>query len=152
MGYAGEVLTAHVMFASAGAGADVVGLRSPGGRILEAGDGVTAAVGYTGGLSARAGLIVERDDDFLKVAAAYFAALSAWYATADIGVSGGALFEAVSEALRRGGLKSMLSPGHLTGHDEWVHTPVRPGSTEAIASGMPFQVDVIPTPMLRGRR
>ncbi len=151
MGYAGEVLTAHVMFASAGAGADVVGLRSPGGRILEAGDGVTAAVGYTGGLSARAGLLVERDDDFLRVTSTYFAALAAWYATAAIGVAGGDLFDAATEALRRGGLRSMLSPGHLTGHDEWVHTPVRPGSTETIASGMPFQVDVIPTPMKRGR-
>jgi hypothetical protein len=151
MGYAGEVLTAHVMFASAGADGDVVGLRSPGGRILEAGDGVAAAVGYSGGLSARAGLLVEGDDDFLNRASAYFAALAAWYATADIGVPGGDLFGGVTEALARGGLRSALNPGHLTGYDEWVHSPVRPGSTETIASGMPFQVDVIPTPMPRGQ-
>jgi hypothetical protein len=151
MGYAGEVLTAHVMFASAGPDGDVVGLRSPGGRILAAGDGVTIAVGYTGGLSARAGQLVEGDDDFLKTTSAYFAGLAAWYAVADIGVAGGEIFDAVTEALRLGGLNSMLNPGHLTGHDEWVHTPVRPGSTETIASGAPFQVDVIPTPMKRGQ-
>jgi hypothetical protein len=31
-----------------------------------------------------------------------------------------------------------------------VHTPVRRGSKEKIASGMPFQADVIPAPMPRG--
>ena len=150
MGYAGEVLTAHVMFATADRDGEVVGLRSPGGRILKTGDGATAAVGYWGGLSARAGLIDEHDEDFLKLASAYFAGLAAWYATADIGVPGGEVFDAVTEALARGGLRSALNPGHLTGQDEWVHTPIRPGSTERIESGMPFQVDVIPTPMPRG--
>ena len=47
----------------------------------------------------------------------------------------------------RGGIDQALNPGHLIGHDEWVHTPVRPGSTEKLRSGMPFQVDVIPVPM-----
>jgi hypothetical protein len=150
MGYAGEVLTAHVMFATSERGGDVVGLRSPGGRIIRAGDGATAAVGYWGGLSARAGLVAEPDDAFLALASAYFAGLATWYATADIGVAGGDLYAAVTEALAQGGLRSALNPGHLTGHDEWVHTPVRPGSTEAIRSGMPFQVDVIPTPMPKG--
>jgi hypothetical protein len=56
----------------------------------------------------------------------------------------------VTETLARGGLRSALNPGHLTGHDKWVHTPIRPGSAERIESGMPFQVNVIPTPMPRG--
>jgi hypothetical protein len=60
------------------------------------------------------------------------------------------VFAAVTEALARGGLRSALNPGHLTGHDEWIHTPIRPGSPERIASGMPFQVDIIPTPMRDG--
>ena len=150
MGYAGEVLTAHVMLASGDRNAPVIGMRSPGTRTMAHGDGVTSAIGYWGGLSCRAGLISDGDDDFLKMACAYFAGLLAWYETIDIGAAGGAVFDAVTNALARGGLKSALNPGHLTGHDEWVHTPIRPGSTERIASGMPFQVDIIPVPMPAG--
>ncbi len=150
MGYAGEVLSAHVMYATGDAGHDVVGLRSPGGRIVSRGDGVATAVGFWGGLSARAGLITDHDDTFLKAAFAYFGGLVAWYEAAEIGVSGETVFAAVEEALARGGLRPALNPGHLTGHDEWIHSPVRKGSTERIASGMPFQVDIIPTPLPTG--
>jgi hypothetical protein len=150
MGYAGEALSCHVMFSTGDAGSPVVGLRSPGGRKIKAGDGVTAAIGYWGGLSSRAGLVTAHDEAFLRIAAGYFAGLIAWYETADIGVAGGDILEATSAALARGGLRSALNPGHLTGHDEWTHTPIRPGSMERIASGMPFQVDIIPTPMPAG--
>ena len=150
MGYSGEVLSAHVMFASGNSHDPVIGLRSPGGRILRHGDGVTAGVGYWGGLSARAGLIADHDEAFLKIASAYFEGLAAWYEAADIGVAGEAVFSAVRETLARGGLRSALNPGHLTGHDEWVHTPIRSGSDEPVASGMPFQVDIIPTPVRAG--
>ena len=95
-------------------------------------------------------MIAESDEAFLKTAAAYFGGIVAWYEAADIGASGTAIFEAVSEALAQGGLRSALNPGHLTGHDEWIHSSVRPGSDERIASGMPFQVDIIPTPMRAG--
>ena len=101
-------------------------------------------------LSARAGLVTEYDETFLKAAAGYFEGLIAWYETADIGVSGGTIFEAVTTVLARGGLRSALNPGHLTGYDEWVHTPIRPGSADRIATGMPFQVDIIPEPLPRG--
>jgi hypothetical protein len=98
MGYAGEVLSAHVMYATGDLSHPVIGLRSPGGRILRRGDGVTAGVGFWGGLSARAGLIADYDEAFLKTAAAYFDGLVAWYAAADIGVTGEAVFTAVREA------------------------------------------------------
>jgi hypothetical protein len=150
MGYAGEVLSAHVMVATGDSSDPVIGLRSPGSRIANRGDGVTAGVGYWGGLSARAGLIADYDEPFLKTASAYFEGLVAWYEAADIGVAGGAVFAAVTDALARGGLRSALNPGHLTGHDEWIHTLIRPGCDERIASGMPFQVDIIPTPMRAG--
>jgi hypothetical protein len=150
MGYAGEALTAHMMYATGDARHDVIGMRSPDGRLVKRGDGVTAAIGFWGGLSARAGLVTDHYEAFLKVATAYFEGLIAWYETADIGVAGQAIFEAVTATLARGGLRSALNPGHLTGHDEWVHTPVRPASVERIASGMPFQVDIIPTPLRRG--
>jgi hypothetical protein len=150
MGYAGEVLSAHMMYATGDSNHPVIGLRSPISRVIRRGDGVATAIGFWGGLSARAGLISDYDEAFLKTAAAYFRGLIAWYEAAEIGATGRAISQAVGEALAPGGLRSALNPGHLTGHDEWIHTPVRPGSPERIASGMPFQVDIIPTPMRAG--
>jgi hypothetical protein len=151
MGYAGQPLACHVMMSGGDAGAAVVGLRSPSARRLAEGDGVTTAVGLWGGLSARAGVLAKHDADFEALAAGYFAGLLAWYETADIGISGGEIFAATVEALARAGLRSALNPGHLTGHDEWTHTPIRPQSPETIDSGMPMQVDIIPVPMKTGR-
>jgi hypothetical protein len=47
-------------------------------------------------------------------------------------------------------LRSEHQSGPSHRQDEWIHTPIRPGSDERIASGMPFQVDIIPTPMRAG--
>ncbi|SEQ18545.1 Xaa-Pro aminopeptidase [Faunimonas pinastri] len=151
MGYQGLPLGAHTMLSSSDASATLIGLRSPTTRPLGKGDGVTACVCYWGALSARAGLISEGDDAFLQIAKSYFKGLVAWYETADIGVTGGEIHARVVEVLAAGGLRSSLNPGHLVGHDEWVHTPVRPNSRETIASGMPFQVDIIPTPVPQGQ-
>jgi hypothetical protein len=150
MAYAGEPLSCHLMLSSGDAAAPAVGMRSPGARRLCRGDGVNIAIGYWGGLSARAGLLTDANAAFLDIGKNYFAGLLAWYEAADIGVAGGEIFARVSETLARGGLRSALNPGHLTGHDEWVHSPIRPGSSDRIASGMPFQVDIIPVPMAPG--
>ena len=150
MGYAGEVLTAHVMYATGDARHPVIGLRSPGGRIVGRGDGAATAIGFWGGLSARAGLIADQDEAFLKTAAVYFEALIAWYEAAEIGAAGGDSVRGGRRGAGARGFSSALNPGHLTGHDEWIHTPIRPGSAERIASGMPFQVDIIPTPLPAG--
>lgn len=150
IGYAGEPLSCHTMMTTAGPDGAVIGLRSPTARPLRRGAGISAAVGYWGGLSSRAGLLADRDDDFLRLAVAYFRGLLAWYDTVDVGVSGGEIFGAVADALGRGGLSSALNPGHLTSFDEWTNTPIRPGSAGVIRSGMPFQVDIIPQPVRRG--
>lgn len=150
MGYAGEPMNCHPMLSTSDSSAAIVGMRSPSARVPKSGDGATTCVSFWGGLTARAGMIAEHDDAFLDVAKSYYAAQLAWYETADIGVEGGAIHDAVVASLARANLKSALNPGHLTGHDEWLHSPIRPGSTEHIASGMPFQVDIIPTPMRTG--
>lgn len=150
LGYQGDPLNVHTMFASVSKGENIVGLRSPTARRMKKGDGVTTALGYWGALSSRAGLLTDHDEAFLKPAKAYFEALLTWYETADIGTAGGDLFTAVTEKLKSAGLNSALNPGHLGSHEEWLHSPVRPGSTERLRPGMPFQVDVIPVPMPAG--
>jgi hypothetical protein len=148
--YAGEPLSCHTMFTSGDRQHAVLGLSSPGARVLAKGDGVTTAVGYWGGLSSRAGLLDDDNDSFVGTAATYFDGLVRWYDTADIGVTGGVLHDAVIDRLAEGGLRPALNPGHLVSYDEWSHSPVRPGSDDVLRSGMVFQVDVIPTPMPAG--
>lgn len=151
MGYAGEPFAVHPMLASSDAASGpVIGLRSPGARTIAAGDGVSTAIGLWGGLTARAGLVAESNDAFVDCAAGYFRGLARWYETVDLGVAGGEIHAAVAETLAQGGLRSMLNPGHLTGHEEWSNTPIRPGSTAALRSGMHIQVDIIPTPLAPG--
>lgn len=152
MGYAGEPLSCHVMMTSASAAdGPVVGLSSPTARPLQRGDGIAAAIGYWGGLSCRCGLLTDHDDDFLEVARGYFRGLVAWYGVAGLGARGGDIHDAVVDTLAAGGLKSSLNPGHLVSYDEWSNTPIRPGSETELVSGMPFQVDIIPTPMGPGQ-
>lgn len=148
--YSGEPLSAHTMLASGNRSHAIHGLNSAGSRILLKGDGVTTAVGYWGGLSSRAGLLDDDNAEFVAVAGCYFDALVAWYNTANIGVAGGELHDMVVDKLAQSGLKSTLNPGHLVNYDEWSHSPVRPGSTDQIRSGMVFQVDLIPTPIPAG--
>ncbi len=37
-----------------------------------------------------------------------------------------------------------LNPGHLIGLDEWMSSPIFPGSAVPLSSGMAMQMDVIP--------
>ncbi len=150
MHHEGEPLSAHLMLASGNPSSSVIGLRSPGARVMKRGDGIVGAIGLWGGLSARGGLLSNGADDFLKIASAYFEGLLAWYEAADIGICGGDIFSAVTEVLARGGLRSALNPGHLTSYDEWVHSPIQPGYAGQISAGMVFQVDIIPVPMRMG--
>jgi hypothetical protein len=102
-------------------------------------------------LGSRAGLIEEEAPEFLeKLAIPYYRGIVTWYQTVRLGIQGSEIFQSVVEVLARGNLKSLLNPGHLTSFDEWVNTPVRPGSVDSIRSGMAFQCDIIPTPVPPG--
>jgi hypothetical protein len=151
MGYQGEPLSCHVMLVSGDK--EIIGLRSPGGRRLMLGDGVTTAVGYWGSLACRAGLLVERPDvSFVEHAVApYFCAVATWWQTLRIGVTGGAIHDAVMGALAHAPFVPALNPGHLIAIDEWSHTPIRPGSVERITSGMVLQCDIIPSQLPAGQ-
>lgn len=149
MQYAGEPLSAHVMY---GSGKDkIVGLRSPSSRKLAKGDGAFTAVGYWGGLSARGGLIDTENEQFIeRWAMPYYRSIATWYQNARIGSIGGKIYEQVSDVLREGGMYPMFNPGHAIGGDEWIHTVFTPGNTGVIQSGMAIQCDIIPAPMPEG--
>ena len=146
----GMPMSCHLMLSSGPRAA--MGLGSPSSRRIERGDPFTTAFGVWGALNCRAGFVVEdaeelpegRRDYVEKLVAPYYRAIAEWYETIGIGVSGNALFEVVDRHLRDPFFGIFLNPGHQLHLDEWVNSPIYAGSDIALASGMAFQVDVIP--------
>jgi hypothetical protein len=151
MGYQGEPLSCHVIMAASDGAMN--GLRSPSARPIAHGDAAAVGIGYWGGLTCRAGMVTGRPDEefFATIVRPYYAAIATWWANVGIGVMGGAVEAAVIAALGDAGFRPMLNPGHLISYDEWVHSPIRPGSNEPILSGTVLQCDIIPTPLPPGR-
>ena len=74
----------------------------------------------------------------------YFAAVAEWYGALRVGQTGGALQEIIDRHLGDPFFGIFLNPGHQLHLDEWVNSPIAPGSTVELRSGMAFQVDIIP--------
>ena len=128
------------------------GLPSPSTRNIERGDPIVVGLGLMGALNCRAGFMVADASELppnirdyvAKLVAPYFEAVAAWYETLELGVTGAALYEAVMGRLGDPFFGIGLNPGHLIHLDEWLHSPVKKGSTMRLASGMALQCDVIP--------
>lgn len=139
----------HTMLST---GARLSGLESPSAKTIERGDPLTTAVGYWGGLSSRVGWVVEdaaelpatASDYVEKLAMPYFACAADWYSTIGIGVTGGNLDTLARKHLGAPFYNLILNPGHLIHLDEWMNTPVYPGSRETLRSGQAIQCDIIP--------
>jgi len=150
LGWDGTPLSCHLMLTAGPRAA--YGLLSPGDRPIERGDPFTVAFGIWGALNCRAGFVVEDgaelpDDigDYVeRLVAPYFAAVAEWYAALHIGQTGGALHDIIKRRLGDPFFGIFLNPGHQISLDEWVNSPIRPGSTIELRSGMAFQVDIIP--------
>jgi hypothetical protein len=74
----------------------------------------------------------------------YFAAVAEWYGALHVGQTGGALHEIIDRHLGDPFFGIFLNPGHQIHLDEWVNSPIAPGSTIELRSGMALQVDIIP--------
>jgi hypothetical protein len=146
----GTPLSCHLML-TAGPRA-TLGLLSPGDRAIERGDRFTTAFGIWGSLTCRAGFVVEDASelpagigDYVdKLVGPYFAAVVDWYRALHIGQTGGTLQAIIDEHLGDPFFGIFLNPGHQLHLDEWVNSPVGPGSTTELRSGMALQVDIIP--------
>ncbi|HSJ52030.1 MAG TPA: aminopeptidase P family N-terminal domain-containing protein [Actinomycetota bacterium] len=150
LGWNGMPLSCHLML-TAGERASL-GLLSPGDRRIERGDRFTVAFGVWGALNCRAGFVVESAaelphgiaDYVERLVAPYFEAIADWYGALHVGQTGGTLHEIIHRRIGDPFFGLFLNPGHQIHLDEWVNSPVRPGSTIELRSGMAFQVDVIP--------
>jgi hypothetical protein len=146
----GAPLSCHLML-TAGPRASL-GLLSPGDRPIERGDPFTVAYGIWGALNCRAGFVTEGPEDlpapipdyFERLVGPYFEAVAEWYEALHVGQKGGALQEIVDRRLGDPFFGIFLNPGHQIHLDEWVNSPVGPGSDIELASGMAMQVDIIP--------
>ncbi len=150
LGWNGMPLSCHLML-TAGERASF-GLLSPGDRAIQHGDRFTVAFGIWGALNCRAGFVTEDErgltdgiqDYVVRLVGPYFEAVAEWYGALHIGQTGGALQEIVDRRLGDPFFGIFLNPGHQLHLDEWVNSPISPGSTIELQSGMAFQVDIIP--------
>lgn len=150
LGWNGMPLSCHLML-TAGQRASL-GLLSPGDRVIAQGDPFTVAYGVWGALTCRAGFVVtdagelpEQITDYVeRLVAPYFEAVAEWYMALRVGQTGGTLQEIVDRRLGDPFFGIFLNPGHLLHLDEWVASPVAPGSTVELRSGMAMQADIIP--------
>ncbi len=148
--WGGTPLSCHLML-SAGPRARF-GLLSPGDRPIERGDPFTIAYGIWGALNCRAGFVVEEagelpegtQDYVERLVAPYFEAVAEWYGALHVGQRGGELQDIVDRHLGDPFFGISLNPGHQLHLDEWVNSPVFPGSTIELHSGMALQCDIIP--------
>lgn len=147
----GEPVTMHPIVASSD---DVLnGLRSPGARVIQEGDAVTAGVGMWGGLCCRAGVLTAAPDERFTAGMIepYFRAIASWWTTVGLGVTGGELVDAVKTAIGTAPWEPFVNPGHLTSYDEWLVSFSLPWNKTPVRSGMAMQCDIIPTPLPPGR-
>jgi hypothetical protein len=129
-----------------------LGLLSPGDRRIERGDRFTVAFGIWGALTCRAGFVVENAaelpegirDYVERLVGPYFETVAEWYAALHVGQTAGTLHEIVQRRLGDRFFGIFLNAGHQIHLDEWVNSPISPGSTIELRSGMALQVDIIP--------
>ncbi len=148
-GYNGVPLGCHMTLAVG----NLPGLSGPVGAILRRGTPLSTNICYWGSNCCRAGWIAssardlppEAQDYVENFAGPYFEVMAEWFNRLRIGTPGGALARLVSERLSFEKFGIFLNAGHLIHLDEWLSSPIYPGSNVPLHSGMVMQVDVIPS-------
>lgn len=125
----------------------------PRNKKVKLGDKFSITLGLRGGLTSRAAYAARSEEDLPeeirdyveKAAVPYYRAAVKWYEMAGIGISGAEIYETMERLLPKETYHWTLNPGHSTGADEWVASPVYPGSEVRLSSGMMLQMDIIPS-------
>lgn len=126
-------------------------LASPmGDNELKKGDIVGAGMAYRRSLCHKVGFFVESEDQLeperrekaMAMFYKYFESMKVWYESIKIGVTGGDVFDTVTQVMGdpvEFGIS--LNLGHVIHTDEWTNTPFYEGSQEKLHSGMLIQCD-----------
>jgi Xaa-Pro aminopeptidase len=150
-GYNGLPLGCHITLAT-GENRNL-GLSSPSGTIVRRGDPLSTNICYWGSNICRAGWVAESAQDLPAdaqdyvegFAGPYFEVMGEWFDLLRIGTPGGELARLIDERLPFERFGVSLNAGHLIHLDEWLSSPIYPGSDVPLHSGMVIQVDVIPS-------
>lgn len=143
----GLPLGCHLTFAMG----DTPGLSGPIGDRIVKGRPASFNIAHWGSNICRAGWMARGAGDLPASAAGYLEefvfpytrAMSDWCAMMRPGVPGGSVWAMIHDRLPPE-FGITLNPGHLIGLDEWMSSPIMPGSDIPLASGMAMQMDVIP--------
>jgi hypothetical protein len=130
-----------------------LGLASPRGATIRRGDRFATNLSYWGSNSCRAGWVASSAGDLPSdaqdyvgdFAAPYFEAIGEWYSLLRIGTPGDVLARLIDERLPFERFGITLNAGHLIHLDEWLSSPIYPGSDLPLRPGMAIQVDIIPS-------
>lgn len=125
----------------------------PSDKIIRHGYKFSLTVGYKGGLSSRAAYVVASEEelpqdvaDWLpRLAIPYYHTVVTWLENLHIGMRGGDVYRLVEKTLEQKTWNWHLNPGHLVADEEWLCSPAYPDSNVPLASGMLFQIDIIPS-------
>lgn len=156
--YLGNLLNAHgqtnnvVTIAATGERFEKANLY-PTSKQVSLGDRLSLTTGYKGGLSSRAGFVVEsaeqlpnnQHDYIEKVAIPYFKTVVYWLENIRMGMYGGDFYKMIEEVYPKEEFHWHLNPGHLVADEEWMSSPIYPSSRETLKSGMMLQIDIIPS-------
>lgn len=143
----GLPLGCHITFAMG----DTPGLSGPVGDRIRRGVPASFNIAHWGSNICRAGWMARGAADLPPSAAGYLEefvfpytqTMSDWCGMMQPGVAGGAVWAMIHDRLPPE-FGVTLNPGHLIGLDEWMSSPIMPGSDIPLASGMAMQMDVIP--------
>ncbi len=143
----GLPLGCHSTFAMGG----TPGLSGPVGDRIRRGVPASFNVAHWGSNICRSGWMARGAEDLPTSAAGYLddfvfpymQAMSDWCGMMRPGVPGGTVSAMINDRLPPA-FGVTLNPGHLIGLDEWMSSPIMPGSEIPLASGMAIQMDVIP--------
>jgi hypothetical protein len=151
IGYDGEPFSCHMTLVTEAN--RKLGLSSPIGARIGLGSPLATNIAYWGSNICRAGWVANSAEDLAPAArdyveafaGPYFAAMVEWFQLLKIGTPGGKLSTLITEKLPFDRFGIFLNPGHLIHLDEWLSSPIYPGSDIPLGSGMAIQVDVIPS-------
>jgi Xaa-Pro aminopeptidase len=125
----------------------------PSDKQVATGDKLSLTVGYKGGLTSRAAYVVSQASELpchvadwlTRLAIPYYHAVVSWLEQLRIGITGGELYGLIEAVLPKAQYGWHLNPGHLVADEEWLSSPVSPGSAIPLKSGMLLQIDIIPS-------
>lgn len=129
------------------------GLISPTDRVLQLGDEISMCYALEGGLTCRHAVLAKDENDLSysgqyfidEIVKPYIATVFNWYEMLQVGTLGGDIYNMVQSTFPKEKYGWTLNPGHLGGTEEWLSSPVYPGSTATIQNGTLIQMDIIPS-------